>query len=109
VIQHIVVVGLVVFISTFMLYQPGLDGPWGIFLHIRRWAMEQAFDVPDEAYPVRPFFYALWDCFWCLGTWMSAFITIAYVIGLQLPAMYLFFIWLGAIAVAGIINKFVMM
>jgi len=100
-IQGIVAVGLATF--TLLLMLKDLDGPFDIF----KWIRDTLCEYDASNIPIN-FFGKLFDCPWCLSTWIAAFVAIVYVLVMTLPVMYFFFLWLAAIAVADMIYVYLM-
>lgn len=83
--------GLSAFVITLMLKD--LDGPFDIFKLLR----EKICKYDENLVPVN-FFAKLFECPWCLGTWVSAGIVL-----LSLIVPIEFFYWLSAIAFVGML------
>ena len=95
--ENILVLGLVSFTITFMLHD--LVGPFDIFRRIREKA-----GIDANFYIVKPSGWAdLFKCFWCLTTWVCLIISAAFVIFYSLSVLLGIYIWLGAVAVSGLI------
>ena len=90
--EHSVVVGLVSFVITFFLTE-NFDGPFNLLRKIRDWATS-----------ISPLFV----CHWCLGTYISIICTVVYIIVLGLPVVYVPFVWLASLAIAGIVHEVIM-
>lgn len=105
-ISTVVLSGLVLFIIIFYLTE--LDGPGDIFLLLRNKIL-----MYDELGNAITFITKLWSCFWCLGTWFSLPISIFMVLAFEsgnwlMLIVKILICWLGAIAVAGMVNTQIM-
>lgn len=103
---NIITVGLVTFLLVYFLKE--LEGPFGIFA-----AIQNAVIVTDEEGNPTTFFGKLYSCWWCLSTWVAAVVTVlmVFVTG-YVPFdfasfVYWIFVWLGAIAIANLVNSFI--
>jgi len=95
--ENILVLGLVSFTITFMLHD--LVGPFEIFRRIR-----EKVGIDANFYIVKPSRWAdLFHCFWCLTTWVCLIISAVFVIFYGLSLILGIYLWLGAVAVSGII------
>ena len=99
-------VGIVTFMLVYFLKE--LPGPFDIFFKIQNAIVV----VDDEGNPTT-FLGKLYDCWWCLSTWISLIVTILAVFITQNTSvsvtwfMYWVFVWLGAVAIANLINSFI--
>jgi hypothetical protein len=86
---------------TMLVMLKDLEGPWDIFGRLRM--MLCRYDA--EYIPVN-FFAKLFDCHWCLGTWVSAVIALAFVALGGLVWWSVFYIWLWCVAFIGLFYRF---
>lgn len=93
-IEQAILCGLSTFTLTLMLKD--LGGPFDIFKRLRQLLCK--YDAMNEP---QNFFAKLFECPWCLGTWVAAGVVIMMLI---LPIQ--FFYWLSAIAIAGILYNY---
>lgn len=89
--ERILAYGLSAFVLTLMLKD--LNGPFDIFKILREKLCRY-----DENYVPVNFFAKLFECPWCLGTWVSAGVVL---LSLILPVEI--FYWLSAIAIVGML------
>ena len=88
------------------------DGPFDIFWKLRRlvgieWDYKSGTDEIEEwAGDDTGFFGSLIVCWWCLSTWVSAFWTILAVLLLGLSLAEAPFFWFGAVALAGLLKRY---
>jgi len=108
VIEAIISISLFTYAFTYMLKYT--DGPFDVFWRIRKSfgteKLEEYDPVTDEYYFISEefpdnFFGRLFNCWWCLSTWVSIFGVILYVAGLY-PILY----WLSAVAISYIAHKY---
>jgi len=76
-----------------------LDGPYDIFDSIR---------LALGVYRPESFFAKLFDCYWCLGTWVAVPVSIYVIAVFGLSILFWPLYWLSSIIIAGIIYKYVM-
>jgi hypothetical protein len=110
-ISAIVVIGLVSFVITFFLKE--LDGPFNVIKRFRDMiCVYTDIPIPDgKTFKILEeptnFWARLFDCFWCLTTWITAVVMLLYLLLIGFPLMWIVFILPASIAVSGSINKFV--
>lgn len=112
-IEYTVLQGLALFGITWLIRHT--DGPFDLFLKLRKLAGIAYLDVYDvngtkvniiEEIPEK-FLAKMIGCFWCLGTWIAALLTLyawhnQYVIqGFEIV------VWLGSIGVAGLLYEMI--
>jgi hypothetical protein len=101
-----VITGLCTFVITFFLKD--LDGPLKMFDHIRVWLhvyTHKFNDQTGEWYNLygAGFFATLFECFWCLSTWVSGFVCLITVIAFSQPWYFWPYEVLASIALAGVV------
>lgn len=94
--EKLILCGLSTFILVLMLKD--LDGPFDIFNKLRTLLCKY-----DDMNVPQNFFAKLFDCPWCLSTWVAGGVTLLMLV---LPVDI--FIWLSAISIASIIYIYVM-
>ena len=66
-----------------------LDGPFGVVDKVRGYLIHKSPGL----------FAGLFDCVWCLGTWVAFFVAIVYVFAVGLELYVFPFLWLAAIPI----------
>lgn len=100
---YTLVVGLATFVIVYMLRW--LNGPFDVFVHVRTYVYEEWSTGKVPPQQLRPKLAELWDCEWCLGTWVSLILSIvAGVLGIM-PITYIPLVWFAAIAVEIVMFK----
>jgi len=100
--EQLILCCLVTFTMTVMLKD--MLGPFDIFETLRG-ALCDYNDANND--PVN-FFGKLFNCHWCLATWVSAVVALVTVIIFGMWWPYFFYLWLSAIAVTGVVYEKVM-
>lgn len=114
-IEAITATGLITFAITYLLKDT--NGPNDMFLRLRlaagiRFAPvwgdhDNVVDTMEEA--SSSFLSKVIICWWCFSTWIALFTSILYTLVILNYHFWsaIPFIWFGAIAIAGIIHKFI--
>lgn len=99
--NSLLVTGLATFGLTYLLCYT--DGPKDIFKSIRKLAGIEYFLIDgEEVYkPPTKFFAKLFACHWCLGTWVSIIMSIAYVIIFKIDPIMLVYLIPGSLGISG--------
>jgi hypothetical protein len=114
-ISAIIIIGLVSFAITFFLKE--LDGPFNLIKKFRDRICKYAY-LPMSIGGVTStqltailspdnFFARLFECYWCLTTWITTGVMLLYLLLIGFPLIGIVFVLPAAIAVSGSINKFV--
>ena len=110
-ISAILVIGLVSFVITFFLKE--LDGPFNVIKKFRD-AICAYIYLPSPSNAnftavLSPdnFWARLFECFWCLTTWITAVVMLLYLLLIGFPLIWIVFILPASISVSGSINRFV--
>lgn len=99
-----ILAGAVTFALVLMLKD--MDGPFDIFRGLRVMIGAAHIDKTDnQEYSVESFIGKLFDCHWCLGTWISAAVNIVMIICVIYPWYYFPAVWLAGLTVAGCIYE----
>lgn len=105
-IDVIVAIGIATFGIVYMV--KFTDGPFDLFFKLRRFlSMGDPYDpeqeLPEKLPPVRLFFYQMFDCFWCLSTWVSLALLLIYAFAIKDFHWLLIIYWFGAVGVSGVL------
>lgn len=102
-----VVCGLVVFVITFFLKE--LDGPFDILAKLRIKLIVYQELVWDIEVTKENFWAKLFECFWCLSSWVTVIVSVGVWLLIGFSLAWLPIVMIASIAIAGLINKFVML
>jgi len=102
--ESVLVCGLVTFALLAMIMD--LEGPFDIFLKVRIFFTEL---INNETRPTShfrsDFIHKLYECSFCMGTWISAGVSSLLVLSMKQPISYIPFVWLGGLSVACLLYR----
>ena len=116
-ISAIIIIGLVSFVITFFLKE--LDGPFNLIKKFRDKICKYTYvpmsigGVPVTATQLTAilspdnFFARLFECYWCLTTWITTVMMVLYLLLIGFPLIWIPFVLIASIGISGSINKFV--
>jgi len=95
-IEYIVLIGISTFVITFFVMS--LSGPFGIFGKMHDWAVSVKV---NESMPMltdcHPFFAGLYNCFYCMSTWVCILVTVLYVFLISIPIRLALPVFIGGL------------